>query len=157
MRFVTILSFLSFSFLAVGSDSLESIILKSKNRPLRIVNIEYHVDKSDLGRAWVALDVIYNDFDSYIYKTVRTRVTGLKHDFEYNEVLFNDVVCAQTKKVWQRRFLRKPIEVIKISPTGNCHAQATFSKKHVTIDEGFDVTKEYRYVVDLKISSSAIK
>lgn len=157
MRLATILSFVLFSFFAVGEDSFESIVLKSKIRPLRIVNMEYQVDKSGLGRAWVSLDVVYNDFDSYIYESVKTRVAGLSHDLEYSEVLFNDIVCAQTKKVQQRRFLRKPIEVIKVSPTGNCHIHATFSKKLVTIDEGFDVTREYRYVVDLEVSSSANK
>ena len=65
---LTIVLILLFSFNAISSSEGISIVLDSKNQPLRVGNLKFKVDKSDLGRAWITIDVIYNDFDNYIYK-----------------------------------------------------------------------------------------
>jgi len=151
MKMLTIVMILFFSFSAISSSEGISIILDSKNQPLRAGNLKFKVDKSELGRAWITLDVIYNDFDNYIYKTVRTKVPELFHDVKAQEVLLNGELCATTKKVLRRRFLRKPVEIIKVESTNQCHFDVNIIRKEVVIDDGYDVIKEKRFVVEVTL------
>ena len=127
-----------------------TVVLENKSRPLRAKNLQFNVDKSGLGRAWLTVDVIYNDFDSYLYQTVRTKFPGLRHNIDTNEVLLNNTVCAYTQKVLRRRLFRKPIEVIEVKSTGDCEFETFFYRKLTTIDDGYDVYDEMRFILDVK-------
>ena len=123
------------------------LILENKSKPIRVTNINFDVDKNSLGRAWLTIDLAYNDLNSYLIQTVRTKIPGLLHDVETNEVLLNGTRCATTKKVLRRRLFRKPKEIIKIEKTGDCEFDTFIYRKLTTIDDGYDITKEKRFIL----------
>ena len=125
------------------------LILENKSRPIRVTNINFNVDNSGLGRAWLTIDLAYNDLDSYLIQTVRTKIPGLVHDVNTNEVLINGTLCATTKKVLRRRLFRKPKEVIKIEKTGDCKFDTFIYRKLTTIDDGYDVINEKRFILKI--------
>tara|TARA_B100000925_G_scaffold290218_1_gene274925 strand:- start:1511 stop:1975 length:465 start_codon:yes stop_codon:yes gene_type:complete len=125
------------------------LILENKSKPIRVTNIDFSVDKNGLGRAWLTIDLAYNDLDSFLIQTVRTKIPGLVHDVNTNEILLNDTRCATTKKVLRRRLFRKPKEVIKVEKTGDCEFNTFIYRKLTTIDDGYDVVNEKRFILKL--------
>ena len=126
------------------------LILENKSKPIRVTNIDFNVDKTGLGRAWLTIDLAYNDLDSYLIQSVRTKFPGLVHDVNTNEVLLNGTRCATTKKVSRRRLFRKPKEVIKIEKTGDCEFDTFIYRKLTTIDNGYDVINEKRFILKIR-------
>ena len=126
------------------------LVLENKAKPLRVTNINFNVDKTGLGRAWLTIDLAYNDLDSYLIQTERVKFPGLRHDTKTNDIFLNDTICAKTKKVLRRRLFRRPKEVIKIEETGDCNFDTFIFRKMTTIDDGFNQTKEKRFILRIR-------
>lgn len=152
MKTFSLMALLLASLVSFAQAADTTIILERKEKPLKVTNMELNVDKSNLGRAWISLDLVYNDFDDYEYKTIRTKIPGLVHDTNTKEILLDGVVCATTRRVKKRRLFRKPKWITKITTTGNCKFKTSIFRKMTTIDDGYDVITEKRY--QLLINSS---
>ena len=152
MKTISLTAFLFATLINYAFATEGSIILNNELKPLKVSNIEFNVDKSGLGRAWLTVDVVYDDFDDFDIETVRTKIPGLVHDTASKEILLNGVVCARTKRVKKRRLFRKSKWITKISKTGNCRFRARIARELTTIDDGYDVVTERKYIV--KITSN---
>ena len=58
MKTLSIIALLlaSLSTFALSTDT--KIILDKKEKPVKVINLKYNVDKSGLGRAWISMDVV---------------------------------------------------------------------------------------------------
>ena len=149
MKLLSIMAIMLVSLSSYAIQTKTTIILDNKEKPRKSTNLEFKVDNSCLGRAWVTVDLVYDDFDDFDVVTVRTRVPGLVHNTDTREILLNGVVCATTRRVKKRRLFRKSKWVTKVNKTGNCPFKLKVLRKMTTIDEGFDVIKENRYHLQL--------
>ena len=50
--------------------------------PLSPSTPKLKIDRNNLGRAWVTVEVFYDDLEEYDVETMSVKVPGLRHDLE---------------------------------------------------------------------------
>lgn len=166
--FAMALMLLSFNFFAVAKDQTFS----GKNRT-KISDIDdvlflgrpsLKIDHNNLGRAWIEVDVNYDDIDDVYSNTVRVKVAGLKYDVESGEILYkseNDsthsdstyTICATVSKQVRRGLFGGRKEVIKILSTGRCVFTARLEKQTELVDDGFDLVKKVQGYLSISVET----
>ena len=150
MRNLIILMLFLFITINASASAKNIVILENLAKPIKATNINFGIDKNKLGRAWLTIDILYNDLDSFLIQTVRAKFSGLRHDVENQEILLDETICATTEEVTRRRLFRKPKTVIKINDTGLCNFRTYIYRKEVTLDDGFDIEKEKRFILEIR-------
>jgi hypothetical protein len=92
---------------------------------------------ADLGRAWVVVDGWESDGDpdwdsSFEF---RKKIEGMHFDQTTEQIMFNEVVCAETRLKVRRRFGRT-LKTRIITPTGNCSFSTKMSRE--LYDSGYE-------------------
>ena len=152
MKTLILLTFMLFSLQVLASDTTISTKLTEDDSPFHVYTPTLKVDTNNLGRAWVEVEIAYEDLEDMYYETVKVKVPNLRHNLDTGEILLNDVTCATVTKVLRRRLLRSPIYKTKVIETGACHFDAKAVSKEVTIDTGFDLSTTTEYFLDLNYS-----
>ena len=104
-----------------ASETTGTIILSETESPFSVSSPKLSVDRNNLGRAWVDVEVFYDDLEDYDVEDVKVKIPGLVHNIETNKIMLNDTVCAIVTKKMRNRLFRRPIEKIEIHETGMCH------------------------------------
>lgn len=152
MKTLILLTFMVFSLQALASEQTVSTKLDEGDSPFHVYAPKLKIDTNDLGRAWVEVEISYEDIEDMYYETVKVKVPSLRHNLETGEILLNNVTCATVTKKLRRRLLRSPIYKTKIIETGACHFDAKAMTKEVTIDTGYDLRTTKEYFLELTYS-----
>ena len=149
MKSFLILALTAMCLTVNASETTGTVTLADTESPLSVSSPKLKIDRNNLGRAWVTVEVFYDDLEEYYVETTSVKVPGLRHDLETNKVMLNDTVCANVTKRMRDRLFRDPIEVIKIKETGLCHFDSEVEKKEIVIDTGFDLVTRDQYVLKI--------
>ena len=147
MKSFLILTLTAMCLTANASEATGTLTLANTESPLSASSPKLKIDRNNLGRAWVTVEVFYDDLEEYDVETVRVKVPGLRHDLETNKIMLNDTVCALVTKKMRDRLFRSPIEIIKIHETGSCHFDSEIEKKDIVLDTGFDLITRDQYIL----------
>ena len=147
MKSFLILALTAMCLTVNASETTGTVTLANFESPLSASTPKLRIDRNNLGRAWVTVEVFYDDLEEYDVETKSVKVPGLRHDLETNKIMLNDTVCAIVTKRMRDRLFRGPIEVIKIHETGSCHFDSEIEKKEIIIDTGFDLVTRDQYIL----------
>ena len=150
MKSFLILSLMMMCLTINASETTGTVILNETEAPFSVSSPELKIDKNNLGRAWVTVEVFYDDLEEYDVQDVNVKVPGLRYDIESSKIMLNDTVCAIVSKRMRDRLFRSPVEVIKIHETGSCHFDSEVDKKEVVIDTGFDLVTRDQFILSVK-------
>ena len=151
--FLVILSFNVHSFTVVSEKVVDTDAFQTSS-------IKFKVDKNNLGRAWVEVDLDTDDIDEIWTVTEKVKVEGLRYDQSANKVvLFNgveSVVCADVKLKTSRNIFTRNVKTkYKVSANGNCEVTAELEERELVVDTGFDLQR--KTIMVLKVLVNTLK
>jgi hypothetical protein len=110
------------------------VVLDAPIEESETVTAKFDYD-SQLGRAWIDIDEVDNQYEETPVATVQRKVDGLSYDSENNQVLYRkgdrSIVCAEEKSF---------LGIGSLSNTGNCPLRVSVEER--TVDDGFRPEKQ---------------
>ena len=155
MKSMMLIVFLMVAQNAFSSNQTIWVKEQDLENALNVSRPELKIDRSGLGRAWITVDVLHDDIESSYTDTVKIKVPGLFHDLKTDEIKIKDenktVVCAKIERKqrsWPNSIFTKKI---KIKATKACQFETSRVKKEETIDTGFDLTENTKYLLKITV------
>ena len=152
MKAIILLAFMLSTLVASATEQTVSVQLSDDDSPFHVYTPELKIDTNKLGRAWVEVEISYEDLEDMYFETVKVKVPGLSHNMETGEIFLNGVSCANVEQRLRRRLFRSPVYKTKIIETGACNFNAEAVAKELTVDTGFDLRTFTKYFLELKYS-----
>ena len=153
MKSVILLVFLLFGQNVFSNTKDVYVPHANLSQAIGIPKISLNIDKLNLGRAWVTLNLSFQDFDSQYSETIKVKIPGLFHDLKTGEIKIVDenktIICAQVIKKDRNWFTGIFLEDIKIKETKACKFSAEILKKTILEDTSFDIVESTKYFIQV--------